>query len=388
MNSPAQFLLTVGGILLIGLLTSAIGRRTPLPRVTLLLLFGVLIGSSGLNMIPPLFLGYFDLVTDLALLMIGFLLGSKMSVTVLRASGLAAIGISLGAAIVALSLVSVILVALGVPFQLALLFGCLAAATDPTAVYDVADEVQGSTPFSDLLLNVVALDDAWALIFFSMGAAFIASFSGAGYAAPLMSGLWEIGGGVAVGVVIGLPAACLTGRVKQGEPILTEALGLVFVCGGLALWLDVSFLIAAMVMGGVVAVLGRHHEYRFHEIEHVEAAVMVVFFVLAGASLEISALGGLTVIGGGYIVSRAIGKIVGGWAGAKLSGVETAVKRWVGVALLPQAGVAIGMALVAASYFPEYRQTLLSIVIGSTVFFEIIGPVFTRLAIKQAGGRS
>ena len=115
---------------------------------------------------------------------------------------------------------------------------------------------------------------------------------------------------------------------------------------------------------------------------------MVVFFVLAGASLEISALGGLTVIGGGYIVSRAIGKIVGGWAGAKLSGVETAVQRWVGVALLPQAGVAIGMALVAASYFPEYRQTLLSIVIGSTVFFEIIGPVFTRLAIKQAGGRS
>ena len=110
--------------------------------------------------------------------------------------------------------------------------------------------------------------------------------------------------------------------------MLIEALGIVFVCGGLAIMLDVSFLIASMVMGAVITNLARHHEYPFHAIEGIEWPFMVIFFVLAG--------------------------------------------------------VAIGMALVASEHFPEYRQTLLSVVISATIFFEIIGPVFTRMAIQRA----
>ena len=177
--------------------------------------------------------------------------------------------------------------------------------------------------------------------------------------------------------------AQLTGRIQPGKPMLTEALGLVLICGGAGIWLEVSFLIATMTMGAVIANLAQHHEHPFHEIENIESPFMVVFFILAGASLEIDALAGLGLLGIVYVIARAGGKVAGGWFGAHVSGADEDAKRWMGVALLPQAGVAIGMALLAANQFPEYRQTILPIVIASTVVFELIGPIFTRMALRQ-----
>ena len=136
-------------------------------------------------------------------------------------------------------------------------------------------------------------------------------------------------------------------------------------------------------VGAVIASLARHHEYPFHAIQGIETPLMVVFFVLAGASLEIGALFDLGAIGIVYILCRSVGKIVGARIGGEISRADPTTKKWLGAALLPQAGVAIGMALVAASQFPEYRQILLSIVIASTVFFELVGPIFTRLAIRR-----
>jgi Kef-type K+ transport system membrane component KefB len=111
---------------------------------------------------------------------------------------------------------------------------------------------------------------------------------------------------------------------------------------------------------------------------------MVIFFVLAGASLELSAVREVGLIGVVYILCRAIGKYFGARLGSHCSQASKETKQWMGIALLPQAGVAIGMALVASEHFPEYRQILLSVVISSTIFFEIIGPVFTRMAIQRA----
>ncbi|MBE9516340.1 MAG: cation:proton antiporter, partial [Proteobacteria bacterium] len=110
----------------------------------------------------------------------------------------------------------------------------------------------------------------------------------------------------------------------------------------------------------------------------------VVFFVLAGASLELNVMREIGLIGVIYILCRATGKVLGARIGSQFSGADQATKSWMGVALLPQAGVAIGMALVASNRFPEYRQLLLSVVVSSTVLFEIIGPVFTRLSLKRA----
>jgi len=193
----------------------------------------------------------------------------------------------------------------------------------------------------------------------------------------------EIFGAVLLGGAIGLPAANLTGRVRPGKPMLTEALGLVFLCGGAAIWLEVSFLIATMTMGAVIANLAFHHEYPFHEIENIESPFMVIFFILAGASLEIGVLAGLGLIGVVYLLARAGGKVIGAWLGAHASKADEDTRRWIGIALLPQAGVAIGLALLAANQFPEYRQTILPIVIASTVAFELIGPIFTRMALRR-----
>jgi Kef-type K+ transport system membrane component KefB len=281
--------------------------------------------------------------------------------------------------------VSLGLIWAGTPTDIAILLGCIASATAPAAVLDVVMESDYQGPFRDLLLSIVAVDDAWALVLFGFGVAVVASQSEtAQEASVLLMVVKEIGGGILLGLLIGLPAAYLTGRLKQGQPILSEALGIVFVCGGLALWLEVSFLIAAMVMGAVIANLARHHEYPFHAIEGIEWPFMVIFFVLAGASLDLSSLPAAGLIGVVYILCRAIGKFAGARLGGELARADNAVKSWMGVALLPQAGVAIGMALVAANHFPAHRQTLLPIVIGSTVFFELVGPVFTRLALKRA----
>lgn len=380
MESTSRFMLTIGGILLLGLATSAIGRRTFLPRVTLLLVFGAIIGSNGLDWIPAEISRRFELVADVALLMVGFLLGEKLAFRSIRQFAAPMLWISVSAALVTAALVSLGLMWAGLPNSIAIVLGCIAAATAPAAVLDVAMESGSDNPFRDLLLAIVAIDDAWALLLFGFG---VAIATAATETNAIMMVLREIGGGAALGLLLGLPAAYLTGRLRQGQPILSEALGIVFVCGGLAIWLEVSFLIAAMVMGAVIANLAKHHEYPFHAIENIEWPFMVVFFVLAGATLELAALRDVGLIGGIYILCRAIGKILGARIGAELARVDKKTRNWMGPALLPQAGVAIGMALVASNHLPEHRQTLLSIVIGSTVFFEIIGPVFTRMALKR-----
>ncbi len=384
MDPTAQILLTLGGILLLGLATDVLGQRTLLPRVTLMLLFGMLIGPGMLDLVPTVVADRFELIASMALLMVGFLLGGRLTRDTLRRSGREIISISVTAVIVTSFIVFLGLMLVGVPLEIAILLGCIASATAPAATVDIVMESGYKGRFADLLLAIVALDDAWGLIIFSIGLALVAALAGVdGHASPLLAALRDIGGSVILGLLIGLPAAYMTGRIRQGQPMLTEALGLVFVCGGLALWLDVSFLIASMVMGAVVTNLATHHEYPFHAIEDIEWPFMVIFFVLAGASLEFSALRDIGLIGAVYVVCRIAGKVLGAWLGGRHGRARQETRRWMGVAMLPQAGAAMGMALVATNLLPEYRQVVLSVVISTTVFFELIGPAFTRLALRH-----
>ncbi len=383
MLSNASLLLTLGGILLFGLLISAIGQRTSMPRVTLLMLFGVLIGKDALDIIPAGFHQWFDIIANITLIMVGFLLGGKLCCGFIKESFNISLLISISAALLTTCIVILLLVSLGIPKELAVLLGCIAAATAPAAILDVVNESPHQGPFSRLLLSIVALDDAWALILFALGVAIVSSWNGHAETSILLHAVRDIGGAILLGLALGLPSAYLTGRLKPGQPMLSEALGLVFICGGLAIWLNVSFLITSMVMGATISNLARHHEYPFHEIEGIESQFMLIFFILAGASLNLASLPEISFIGVVYIIARIIGKIAGASLGGHLGKADQTTRNWMGVALLPQAGVAIGMALVASSYFPEHRQVLLSIVISSTIFFEIIGPVFTKLALYR-----
>ena len=384
MQSASQFLIALGGILLLGLLTDVLGRRIHLPRVTLLLIFGVIIGKDLLDIIPSVFSDRFEIIADMALLMVGFLLGGRLTVATLKNSAGQILWISISAAIVTTVMVSLGLIWIGVSEEIAILLGCIASATAPAAVLDVVTESGCKGRFSNLLLSIVSLDDVWALLLFGVGIAVVKSISGLdGDMLPAFIVTKEIGGAIILGMLIGLPAAYLTGRIKPGQPILIEALGIVFICGGLAIMLDVSFLIASIVMGAVIANLARHHEHPFHAIEGIEWPFMVIFFVLAGASIELGAVREIGFIGIAYILFRATGKYLGGMLGSHYGKAGKETKRWMGIALLPQAGVAIGMALVASEHFPEYRQTLLPVIISTTIFFEIIGPVFTRMALQR-----
>ncbi len=207
--------------------------------------------------------------------------------------------------------------------------------------------------------------------------------TGDGALAILGLSLWELGGALAVGAAVGLPAAFFTGRLRAGEPIQSEALGLVFVCAGLAIWLEVSFLLAGMVAGAIVVNLAKHHSRPFHEIEHIEWPFMVFFFVLAGASLRLDDLSEIGVIGIAYIALRAVARLLGGWIGGVVAGAPLLHRRWIGVALIPQAGVALGMALIAANHFPQFGETLLAVTIGSAVVFELFGPILTQRALRK-----
>jgi len=385
MKDSSEFLLTIGGILLLGLLISTVARRTFLPRVTLLLLFGILIGKEFLNLIPQVFSDRFDIIADMTLLMVGFLLGGKLSKEALRDYAGEILWISISAALLTALFVTLGLLWIGVSKEIAILLGSIASATAPAAVLDVTTETGVQNRFSQLLLSIVALDDIWALILFGTAVVVVRSFHHVdGNTFFLLIAGKEIGGAVLLGLILGFPAAFLTGRIKQGQPTLTEALGIVFICGGLAIRLGVSYLIASMVMGAVVANVATHHEYPFHAIEGIEWPFMVIFFVLAGALLEISALKGIGWIGTAYILCRAVGKYVGARVGAVIARSNRETRSWMGAALLPQAGVSIGMALVASNQFPEYRLVVLTVVISSNVVFEIIGPAFTRLSIHRS----
>ncbi|HUU81669.1 MAG TPA: cation:proton antiporter [Acidobacteriota bacterium] len=379
-------LITLGALFLLGLLTDAIGRHTRLPRVTLLLVFGFIIGPAGLGFLSPHHEKWFSLIADMALVMVGFLLGEKFTLAALREHGRFVLWLSVGEVFVTALVVTIGLLLIGVDVTTALLLGGISTATDPAATTDVVNESKADGLFTRTLLGIVAVDDAWGLIVFSLMLATAQAISGqGGTLAPLLTASWELGGALLLGIALGIPMAYITGRIKPGEPTLIEALGVVFLCGGIALWLEVSFLLASMVLGTVVANLARHHARPFHAIEGIEWPFMILFFVLAGASLHTQSLLRIGLTGLAYIIFRFIGRLVGAWVGSAISRAERAMRRWMGMALLPQAGVAMGMALVAVQRRPDLEEIVLPIVIASTVVFEVIGPVLTRIGLLRAG---
>lgn len=385
MPGPAALLIALGVLFLAGLAADRIGQRTKLPRVTLLLFCGLLAGEPGFRLIPQALSDLYPLVSVVALTMIAFLLGSALSLETLRAHGRVILVVSLGVVSVTLLLVTGGLWLMGVPLAMALALGALSTATDPAATLDVIAQSGRDTPFTRQLKGIVAIDDAWALMAFSVAIVIAGALSGGGPDGGLIGeAAAEIALSAALGLGIGLPAAALTGRLSDGEPLRIEALGIVFLTAGLALWLDLSYLLCGMVAGATVVNLARHHTRAFHEIESLQTPFLIVFFILAGATLDPQSLPLLGLIGVAYIGLRFVGRLAGGLAGARLAGVSAQSGRWYGPALLPQAGVAIGMGLIAAEELPEHGDTIIAMAVGTTVIFELAGPLVTAWALRRA----
>ncbi len=377
----AELLMALGVLFLAGLVADQAGRFTRLPRVTMLLLLGLVAGQAGLDLIPGDLIAWFEVLSIVALTMVAFLLGGTLTREILARRGRAILILSLVIALGTAGVVVAGLVLIGLDWQLALVLGAIATATDPAAMTDVIRQTGVKSAFTDTLKGIVAIDDVWGLILFSLVLAVVSQSSGL---VEIMGGAaHDILGGVALGVALGVPAALLTGRLTPGEPQQAEAIGIVFLTAGLALWLEVSFLIAAMTAGAVVVNFAQHHERAFHEIEHVQWPFMILFFLLAGATLDLDALLGLGWAGVLYLGLRILARIVGGFAGGWLAGGSAVERRWYGPALLPQAGVAVGIALVAGEALPDWSGTIMALTIASTVVFEVAGPPLTLLAIRR-----
>ena len=377
--------LILGLLFLIGFIADIVGRSTFLPRVTLLMLGGLAVGPAGFSIVPHSFVQqWFPELTNIALALIGFLLGHQLSIAALRKRGRKVIGISLCKVFGAALAVAAALMLAGVDPVIALLLAGVAPATDPAATYDLVHESGAKGEFVDTLLSIVAVDDVWGLMIFMVMLAAAGIVAGdAAIATGVVSSLTDIGGSILLGGALGAPMAYLTGRIRHGEPMLAEALGFVLLGAGIADRFDLLPILTAMVMGITVASLATHHERPFHVIAGVEWPFMVLFFVLAGASLELDKLqlaGALTVI---YVAARFIGIYAGARLGSRVVGADAALRRWLGIALMPQAGVAIGMALLATQRFPDTASIVLTVAVASTVILETVGPVFTRLAIRR-----
>lgn len=385
MGGTSQILIVVGVVLLLGLAANAIGRKIRIPRVTLMLLFGLGIGPLGLDLVPGSG-EWFSVVASMALALVGFNLGGKLTATALREHGREVFWISVAVTVMTASLVFGGLLAVGVPLVAAMLLAGVSTATAPAATLDVVRESRRDTVFTRILLGVVALDDAWGLILFSVLLAVAQGLTNdSGSVEVLLDGAWELFGACGLGALLGLVLVFLIERTDSGPVSLLESLGAVFLCAGVALQLEVSYLLATMTMGAVVAANVRVKSLTFRATENANAPILVLFFVFAGASLRLDELREAGVVVLAYVLTRIAGRVIGGWIGGALVGAPRHTRAWTGAALLPQAGVALGMALVASERSAELGALILPVALAGTFIFELVGPVATRQAVLQEG---
>lgn len=385
MENSYVFIITIACILLLGLFADAIGKHTNVPRVTFLLIFGLALGVNGFNIIPEVFIANYNIIADIALIMIGFLAGGKLSRSIIVNHGKEVVLITIFTVILTVTIVFFGLYLLGFPVIVALVLGSISTTTDPVATFDVILESKKKGIFVDRLTAVVALDDLFGLLVFSICLILLPFYEHSIELnhSPILYVIKEIFGAVLLGIVIGIPASYLTGRINPGQPLLLEAVGLVLLCGGMAIMYGVSYLISAIVMGAVVSNFASHHEYSFHEIENIEWPIMIMFFTLAGASITLFSLNTVFTLVVIYTILRILGKICGAYLGCKISRLDRATSNWMGLALMPQAGLSIGMALVATSYLPEYKDQIMTVIISTTIIYEVLGPILTRLTLQK-----
>lgn len=380
MESLGELLLVLGAILLIEPLVDALAVRVGMPRISLLLGLGLAVSPLGMDLIPAQAPQWFEAISEVALAMVGLLLGGELTRARLRAQGRDVLVLSLAVTLLTWALVAAVAWVVIGDLAMALVLGTAATATDPAACAAVVKETGSDTPASRTILGVVAIDDVYGVALFSVVLAVLGVLGGDGLdLGALVDAGSELGLSVLVGMVLGFPMAWLTGRLKPGEPTMMEGLGFVLLACGVAEALDLSYLLVTIVMGATVANVATHHAYAFRELEHVERPFLAAFFVLSGATVQLEGLAAVVGVVLAYLAARVAGRVLGGWLASR----ATQLPRTIGLALLPQAGVALGMTLVAVERYPSLGRGVLQTVVLATLVFEILGPLLTRWVLRR-----
>ncbi len=384
-------ILSLGFILLAALLAGKLIRQLKIPMVTAYLILGIIIGPAVLNLVSEGILTSSGLISNIVLGLIAFSIGQNFALERFRKIGKPVIWISIFAAIAPWFLIScAFLILLRQPFYIALLFGAISSATAPAATMMVVREYKAKGSFTDTLLGIVAIDDAWCLIIFALSFA-IAKAVAAHIVGNffifkvLFQSLLEVIGAFILGGILALILSYLSRFIASPADLLIYTLGFIFLNTGLALHLNFSVLLANMFMAAVLVNVHRVSFKFFEALRGIDSPLYLLFFVLAGANLEMGLLKSLGFLGLVYILFRSLGKIGGAYLGGLIAQVPTRMKNYMGLALLPQAGVALGVALIAKAEFPQIGSIIFTTIVATTVIFEIVGPICTKLGLKKAG---
>lgn len=389
---PPVVLLLLGAILVASLGADLLSRRLALPRISMLVLLGVLVAllqaTFELPTLTTALAPVSESLVTIALVMVAFLLGGDLDIKHFRRTGRQILVMSIVVVLASVAIVGIGLAALGFAPATALALAAIAAATDPAAVREVVTRNPIDTHRRQLLLGIVAIDDAWGILVFGAAMAVIGMWSAGDGLHALLLATWEIVGAVGLGIGIGAPAAALTGRLRPGEPTRIEAIALVLLLAGASRLLQVSPLLAAMTAGVMIASFSTHHRRSFRAIEDIEWPFLVFFFVFAGAQIDFGGARAAAGLTAAFIALRVAGRFAGGLAGARLLAKDPhPPSPLLGLALTPQAGVALGMALLVAERIPEIGNTLVTVTVVSTVVFEIAGPLLCLAVIAQPGSK-
>ncbi len=388
--------LILGILLFAGFGGGTIFRKIRVPQVVAYVLIGTVVGVSGFKIINE---GTMDSLSPLnaaALGFIGFMIGSELRISTFRKLGKYIVSILVSEAIGAYVLVALATYALTREVYLALLLGALASATAPAATVDVLWEYKAKGVLTTTLLAIVGMDDAVALILYGFSAAVAkASFlhTGVSIHTVIVKPAIEIGLAIAVGVGLAVLLSLLLRVFRADNQVLILTLATILMAAGAARTYHFSQILTCMFTGMTIANISPRssgHAYRI--LENFTPPIYVLFFVLVGSRLDVRLLPAMGVLGLLYVGARTTGKILGARLGATVSRAPVVLRKYLGLALFSQAGVAIGLAISIYEEFSHIGSQgqqlgleIISLITATTFIVQIIGPPFVKFAIIKAG---
>ena len=380
-------MLVIGIAMAAGLVVSRGARLVKLPNVTAFLVAGLLIGPCVGGIITREQLDGMNVISEAALGFIAYAIGGEFKLAYLKKIGKAPLTITIAQGLATALCVDVGLIALGFEVPVSLLLGAIALATAPAATLMVVRQYKADGPVTRMLLPVVAMDDALGLMVFSVSASVAEGMLGGAmtFQSMVLSPLIEIVGSLALGSFLGLVLGfCSRFFASRGNKLaLTIALVLAGV--GLCDMWGLSSLLVCMMIGAVMVNISQQHEVLMEQCDRFTPPLFLLFFVLSGAELDLTVLPSVGLMGISYLLLRSLGKWGGTMLGAVCVKADENVRKYLGLTLLPQAGVAIGMSQLVAGRFPTLAGTVNTVVLAGVLVFELIGPIITKIALTKAG---
>ncbi|WP_066502183.1 cation:proton antiporter [Abyssisolibacter fermentans] len=379
-------LLVLSISLLCGLLTAKLLNRFKLPSVTGYLIAGLFLGPSIFNIIPAEICTDIEYISEFALGIIAFNIGGSFELSYVKKLGKSIIILTLIQALGTAIIVFLVINFITHDLVFSLLIGAISSATAPAATLLVIKEFKAKGPLTDTLLAVVALDDMVCLFIFSISTAIakVITANTFNIKEAFFTPLLEICSSIILGIFIGFLILSIIKHTKHANDSLVIVLGTILLGCGVAKHLHLSPLLTCMCSGVFIANLYSEKKKLYRQVEFVTPPIYILFFTFAGIGLDISVLSKLGILGLAYILSRTLGKIIGSYIGSLISKSPKVVKKYIGFGLLPQAGVAIGLAMIVMLEFPEFGKELSNIVMGAVLIYEIIGPILTRIILYKA----